>query len=185
MALLDSESGAEIRSWKAGSKVVWSPNGSLLAFGDKGASGAIHLWNVAAATDRKLNGHVNPITGIAFSPDGTLLASTGNDNTARIWNVASGTVTQNFPGLRGALWTSGVAFSPDGKTLAYGTLIPEDKGGGWFGVKGSRIEMRDAATGAAVRSIDAYGGSGTIRRSPGVRRPERSRSDPTRKLLND
>src|SRR5262249_43127535 len=59
---------------------------------------------------------------IAFSPDGTVLASAGQVNNGavvRLWKVATGQLlfTSHVPG-GGMAWE--VAFSPDGKTLAAG-----------------------------------------------------------------
>jgi WD40 repeat protein/uncharacterized caspase-like protein len=51
-------------------------------------------------------GHNAKIQGLVFSRDGKLLASTGEDNSLRIWNVGAGRVIAafNIPGLReGAL----------------------------------------------------------------------------------
>ena len=57
---------------------------------------------------------------MAFSPDGTTLASASPDHTVRMWDLAT-TRPVGAP-LTGhtALITS-VAFSPDGKTLATGS----------------------------------------------------------------
>jgi WD40 repeat protein len=56
------------------------------------------------------------VWGVAFSPDGTRLATASSDTTARIWDASSG---QELLTLRGhADRVTGMAFSPDGKRLA-------------------------------------------------------------------
>ena len=58
-------------------------------------------------------------TLVSFSPDGTLLASASDDNTVKLWNVATGTNIATLEGHTNSVYS--VAFSPDGATLASGS----------------------------------------------------------------
>jgi WD40 repeat protein/serine/threonine protein kinase len=64
-----------------------------------------------------LTGHTWGVTNVAFSPDGTRLATTSFDGTVKLWDVAGGRELYTFRGHQPAE-VYGVAFSPDGKRVA-------------------------------------------------------------------
>ncbi|MER7705362.1 trypsin-like peptidase domain-containing protein [Kitasatospora sp. NPDC097605] len=64
----------------------------------------------------RLAGHTEAVDAVAFSPDGKTLATSGDDQTVHLWEVATGRTTATLTGHGDTVWA--VAFSPDGKTLA-------------------------------------------------------------------
>jgi WD40 repeat protein/energy-coupling factor transporter ATP-binding protein EcfA2 len=71
-----------------------------------------------SAYQAELTGHTDPISEIAFSPAGDVLAMVSRDQTISLWDVRSRT---RYAVLTGhATWLRTVAFSPDGRTLATG-----------------------------------------------------------------
>jgi WD40 repeat protein len=109
--------GPPMSSYRTVTGLALSPDGKILAVAGSG----VQLWQTA--TGQRI-GTALPAVGhgryraVAFSPDGTMLATLDANGTARIWNVTTrqeigAPMTVDGPGtLSGA-----VAFSPDGKTL--------------------------------------------------------------------
>ncbi|MET7887814.1 NB-ARC domain-containing protein, partial [Streptomyces avermitilis] len=80
------------------------------------------LWPLPDAPSpslhRSLAGHTEWVTSVAISPDGTWLATTSRDETARIWDRVTGTCTATLTGHTD--WVESVAIAPDGTWLATG-----------------------------------------------------------------
>jgi len=73
--------------------------------------------------------HQDYVTSVAFSPDGKLAATGCADRIARLWDMATGSVVQQFSGHTDSVVS--VAFSPDGRLLLTGGKDPPRACGTW------------------------------------------------------
>jgi len=106
--------------------VAFSPDGRWCAaaggaMGPQKAEAGVHLIDVATRQIVQVfEGHARMVRGVAFSPDGTRVASTSLDGTLRVWPI---TAPPSFTSLEGhdeAVWT--MAVSPDDRWVATGSL---------------------------------------------------------------
>jgi serine/threonine protein kinase/WD40 repeat protein len=88
----------------------------LLAAGEAGSE--IAIWDLQRKQRRIFcRGSSYHVNAVAFSPDGTLLASAGRYET-KLWDAFTGQLLLNLVGSPRRNWLTGVAFSPDGMKLA-------------------------------------------------------------------
>jgi WD40 repeat protein len=117
--------------------VCLSPDGSCLAQVTS-AEGRVDvaLYDTASGKRTALCvTHKEDVWALAFSPDGTRLASAGEEGIACVWNVATGAKIAECRGHTGKIL--GVAFRPDGVRLATASFD-------------GTVRQWDAATGAEV-----------------------------------
>jgi hypothetical protein len=64
--------------------------------------------------------HLDNVNCVAYSPDGSLIASASRDDTVRLWRVSDGVLLRTLTGHTSAV--KSVAFSPDGSLIASASI---------------------------------------------------------------
>ena len=67
---------------------------------------------------RMIRGHGGPLTGVAYHPDGSLIATSSWDRTIKLWDASTGDLRQSLLGHHD--WALHVEFCPDGSRIASG-----------------------------------------------------------------
>jgi len=127
------------------SALAWSPDGNVLAAGDR--TGRIAFWSLGNRQRVAVVDAGRYVDGIAFSADGKSIASVPRVGNIRLWNTASFTLEKVLENAGAAAF---IGFTPDGKRvfsgggggLKFWDLLTGDE---LFGIKAS-----GAPSGAAI-----------------------------------
>ncbi len=116
----------------------------LIASGS--ADCTIKLWNGQGQCLATLREHLSRIWSVAFSPDGEWLASSSDDQTVKLWQVATRRCHQTLQGHTS--WVCSVAFSP---VPSVRTALLLASGG-----YDQTVKLWDGMTGACLQTLEGH-----------------------------
>lgn len=166
--------------------VAFSRDGKLLAAagGVCAKKGEVKIWNVQQrAVTLTIAGHDDCIYGLAFSPDGTLLATSSYDKLIKLWDVATGKELRTLKDHIDAVYA--IAFTPDGKRLVSGSA---DRGVKvWDVAAGTRLytfsEALDVINTVAVDPTGKFVAAGGVDKSIRIWRMDDKGGELTHSLM--
>jgi WD40 repeat protein/class 3 adenylate cyclase len=121
-----------------GGTVDWSPKGYFVTEGPEN-TGLIDLRDVTTGDSiRSWKGHDIDVNDVKFSPDGSLLATAGDDGFVKAWDPETGELISK---VRGEIGATGLSFDADGSLVA--AAWPED----------NVVRVAETATGRVVQEI--------------------------------
>jgi WD40 repeat protein len=151
VCIWDARSGQLLRTirtvvWRMAA-VAWAPDGKAIVSG--GDDGAVRVWN--PDTGEMLRSlpaaglHTNGLYDIAWSPDGSMLASASSwaEATVRLWDSRTGQLLHTLEGHKGE-GVRRVAWAPDSKFVA--SAGGDDR----------TVRVWDAQTGRALAVLEGH-----------------------------
>ena len=124
-----------------GGALDWSPDGTIFVTEGPEDTGLVDIRDAETGKSvRSFHGHDLDVNDIAFSRDGSMLATTGDDGAARVWDPVTGEELGSFQDPTNVgVW--GPTFSPDGSLFA--ASWPDG------------VRIFDLVTRKTIREIDA------------------------------